>query len=155
VTSGGFVLTDYGSKANFGVHGGCKKGAFWGHVNYVDHRTGYHVDSLEVTGYLTPYPGSNVREICGLARTNAAEDQPVWFRIRLVDNEELGAADEFGIRLSTGYLVSTRSLNASHPGGGNVQIHESNPSTTAPDPTPDEMTMCNGVPSPLAGGGVN
>src|SRR2546428_5423482 len=37
ITSGGFVFKDDGSRANFGAHGGCKHGAFWGHVNYVDH----------------------------------------------------------------------------------------------------------------------
>ena len=37
VTSGGFVLTDSLNMANFGAHGGCKNGQFWGHVNYVDH----------------------------------------------------------------------------------------------------------------------
>jgi hypothetical protein len=154
-TSGGFVWTDDGRKANFGVHGGCKNGSFWGHVNYMDHGSGYHVDSLEVTGYLTPYPGSNVREICGLARTNADEPQPVWFRVRLVDNEALGTPDEFGIRLSNGYVVTTRSLNAGGPGGGSVQLHEPNPSTTAPYPAPDELAMCNGLPSPSAQGGVD
>src|SRR5262245_35517856 len=48
VTSGGFVYADSGKKANFGAHGGCKNGEFWGHVNFVDHTTGYHVNSLEV-----------------------------------------------------------------------------------------------------------
>src|SRR5882724_4388864 len=64
-TSGGFVLTDGGKEANFGAHGGCKNGSFWGHVNYVDHTTGYHVDSVAINGYLTPLQGSNVRDICG------------------------------------------------------------------------------------------
>jgi hypothetical protein len=57
VTSGGFVLTDGGKEANFGAHGGCKNDGFWGHLNYVDHGTDYHVDSVEITGYLTPFPG--------------------------------------------------------------------------------------------------
>src|SRR4030095_3413533 len=51
VTSGGFVVTDSMTMANFGAHGGCKKGAFWGHVNYVDHAGDYHVDSTRITGY--------------------------------------------------------------------------------------------------------
>ncbi|MGH9348718.1 MAG: post-COAP-1 domain-containing protein [Vicinamibacterales bacterium] len=147
-TSGGFVITDSGTKANFGAHGGCKNGGFWGHVNFVDHATGYHVNSVEVTGYLTPLPGSTVREICGLATTNGAEPQPVWFRVRLTDNGEPGSGDEFGIRLSNGYAVTPRLLNAGNPGGGNIQLHGSNPSTTAPDPAPDEFTMCGGVETP-------
>jgi hypothetical protein len=75
---------DPGAAANFGAHGGCKNGAFWGHVNYVDHgflETPYHVSSTEITGYLEIAP--NVRDICGIAQTNADED-PVYFRVRVV-----------------------------------------------------------------------
>jgi hypothetical protein len=149
VTSGGFVRTDAAKEANFGAHGGCKLDGFWGHLNYVDHGTGYHVDSIQITGYLTPSPGSNIRDICGLATTNNGTDpQPVYFRVRLIDNGEPGIADQFGIRLSTGYVVTTRLLNAGMGGGGNVQLHEPNPSTTGPNPGPDESTMCNGVAAP-------
>lgn len=148
-TSGGFVITDSGRKANFGAHGGCKNGEFWGHVNFVDHTTGYHVNSVQITGFLTPFPGSTTREICGLATTNGPEPQPVMFRVRLTDNGEPGTADEFGISLSTGYTVTSRMLNAGQRGGGDVQLHGSNPSTTAPDPAPDEFTMCGGVATPF------
>jgi hypothetical protein len=148
-TSGGFVLTDGGRDANFGAHGGCKNGGFWGHVNYVDHTTGYHVDSIAITGYLTPFQGSNIRDICGIATTNNPSDPyPVLFRIRLVDNGEPGVADQFGIRLSTGYKVSTRLLNAGSHGGGNVQLHDPNPSTVGPNPSPGESAMCSGVAAP-------
>ena len=149
VTSGGFVLTDTGKEANFGAHGGCKHDGFWGHLNFVDHGTGYHVDSIEITGYLTPFPGSKIRDVCGLATTNNKLDpQPVHFRIRLVDNGEPGVADQFGIRLSNGYHVSTQFLNKGGPGGGNIQLHDPNPSTAGPNPPPDEPTMCNGVEEP-------
>jgi hypothetical protein len=148
VTSGGFVLTDTSKEANFGAHGGCKHDGFWGHINYVDHGTDYHVDSIAITGYLTPSPGSNIRDICGMATTNAAEGQPVLFRVRLIDNGEPGVADQFGIRLSNGYVVTTRLLNAGSGGGGNVQLHDPNPSTTGPNPSPDEATMCGGVAAP-------
>ena len=148
VTSGGFVLTDAGKEADFGAHGGCKSDGFWGHLNYVDHDTGYHIDSIAITGYLTPFAGSNIRDICGMATTNGPEAQPVWFRVRLVDNGEPGVADQFGIRLSTGYVVTTRLLGAGLQGGGNVQLHDPNPSTAGPSPAPDEATMCGGVPEP-------
>ena len=148
-TSGGFVLTDGGKEANFGAHGGCKSDGFWGHLNYVDHTTGYHVDSVQITGYLTSSNGSTTtRDICGLATTNAAEPQPVAFRVRLDDNGEPGTADQFGIRLSTGYWVTTRLLNAGSHGGGNVQLHPPNPSTVGPNPSPSEATMCGGVLEP-------
>jgi hypothetical protein len=149
ITSGGFVLTDDGKEANFGAHGGCKNGEFWGHVNFVDHTTGYHLDSIAITGYLTPGPGSNTRYVCGLARTNGSEPQPVAFRVSLTDNGEPGVADTFGIRTSAGYAVTTRLLGAGRSGGGgNVQLHDANRSTTAPNPVPDEYTMCGGVDIP-------
>jgi hypothetical protein len=140
ITSGGFVFTNTGDRANFGAHGGCKHEDFWGNVNYVDHggfngTRPYHVKSIEITGYL--FEGPNARDICGIARTNAGET--VGFRVRLVDNDEPGTdetPDEFGIELSNGYLVSTRPL-----AGGNVQLHGDNPSTTGP-PDPGEDAMC-------------
>jgi len=160
ITGGGFVFKDDGARANFGAHGGCKNGDFWGHVNYVDHdpvpfagsKSPYHVDSTQITGYLT-VPGSpNARDICGVARTNAGET--VNFRVRMEDNGEGpdDPKDRFGIRLSNGYLVTTRPLGGDDPGGGNVELHKRNPSNTGPNPAPDEATMCAGlgvpVPSP-------
>src|SRR5438094_5842562 len=81
ITSGGFVFKDDGARANFGAHGGCKNGDWWGHVNYVDHdavpytgsKSPYHVDSTEITGYLMDGSFPNSRDICGVARTNAGE----------------------------------------------------------------------------------
>jgi hypothetical protein len=117
-------------------------------VNYVDHRTGYHVNSLEIMGYLTPLQGSTTRDICGTATTDGADPQPVFFRVRLIDNGEPGTADQFGIRLSNGYVVTTRTLNAGKHGGGNVQLHGPNPSTTGPKPSPVDELWCNGVLAP-------
>ena len=151
ITGGGFIFTDSGARANFGAHGGCKHGDFWGHVNYVDHGgfngvAPYHVDSLEITGYLKLDEAPNGREICGVARTNAGET--VNFRVRMEDNGEPGTSDRFGIVLSNGYLVTTRLLGDGGPGGGNIQLHKPNPSTTGPDPQPSEEEMCGGLPSP-------
>jgi hypothetical protein len=144
ITGGGFVFTNDGARANFGAHGGCKNGDFWGHVNYVDHspapyagsKSPYHVDSTEITGYLT-VPGSpNARDICGVARTSAGEI--VDFHVRMEDNGEGpdDPKDRFGIRLSNGYLVTTRPLGDAEPGGGNVKLHKDNPSTMAPTSPP-------------------
>src|SRR5947209_16284193 len=74
-TGGGFVITDNGNHANFGLVGGCKHDGFFGHVNFVDHDTsgifaGLHVRSESIDGYFEPVPGSNVRDICGTADTN-------------------------------------------------------------------------------------
>jgi hypothetical protein len=150
ITAGGFVFTDSAAEANFGSHGGCKNGAFWGHVNYVDHGgfmgvTPYHVDSTQITGYgIDPaFPNSStVRDICGIATTNAGET--VQFRLRMGDNGEPGTNDTFGIRLSNGYDVITRLIGNGGPGGGNVQLHDANPSSTAPSSPSD----CGGLAAP-------
>ena len=140
-TSGGFVINSAGKKVSFGAHGGCKNGEWWGQINVVDHATGYHINSEEITGYFVPAGAPNpehTRDICGLAWTNNPNDpQYVPFRVRLIDNGEPGSYDKFGIVLgntadpTTQYHVSARLLSAQKPGGGNVQLHKENPSTTA------------------------
>ena len=85
-----------------------------------------------------------------MAVTNGNEPQPVWFRVRLTDVGESGTGDEFGLRLSTGYAVTTRPLNAGRNGGGDVQLHEPNASTVGPLMPPDDTVMCNGLPDPSA-----
>ena len=156
VTSGGFVFKDSGAMANFGADGGCKNGDFWGKVNYVDHETGFHLNSTRITGYLWDPAIPNARDICGWARVNDSsyEEQ---FRVRVIDNGEPGRDDEFGIIVdnthSAGdrfYLVTTRSLGGSKNGGGNVQLHKSNPSTTAGPGFFDlrEWQMCGDLNTP-------
>jgi hypothetical protein len=145
ITGGGFVLTGSGAEANFGAHGGCKDGAFWGHVNYVDHggfagAVPYHVDSTEITAY-GGQSASTAREICGFATTNANEPQPVQFRVKMVDNGEPGTNDTFGIVLSNGYLLNSVPLNNGGPGGGNIQLHKPNQSGITPSPT---ITLADG-----------
>ena len=155
ISGGGFVITNE-TEANFGAHGGCKDGVFWGHVNFVDHggylgTTPYHVRSVEITGYIEI--DTNVRDICGIAVTNADEPQPVYFRVRMVGDREHGTSETFGIRLSNDYHMTRRTLGNGGPGGGNIRIHNSNPSNTGPDPMPDEA-MCAGVSAP-SGGQIN
>src|SRR2546427_9008510 len=154
ITGGGFIFRDDGERANFGSHGGCKNGGFWGHVNYVDHggfnsADPYHVESTEITGYLFDPAHPNARDICGFARTNAGET--LRFRVRMEDNGEgskASAPDRFGIRLSNGYLLTTRPLGGGGPGGGNIQLHKPNPSTTGPQPSPTEYEMCGDLTPP-------
>jgi hypothetical protein len=131
ITGGGFVqralLT--GPKSNFGAHGGCKQGQFWGQVNFVDHAgsfgtTPYHVKSIDITAYFIDPLVPNARNICGTARTNA-DDLIVDFYVRMVDGDP--GPDRFGIHLSNGYVHPTSPL-----GGGNIELHQPNPSTTGP-----------------------
>ena len=154
ITAGGDVIKDDGKMANYGAHGGCKNYEFWGHVNYVDHTNGFHMDSTRITGYLYDPAIPNARDICGWARIN---DQPqeVMFRVRLIDNGEPGRTDQFGIVIdnwySSGerfYKVTTREVK--NPGGGNVQLHKGNPSNTI-DPayaSLQEWQMCGDMATP-------
>jgi hypothetical protein len=157
VTAGGFVFKDNGERANFGAHGGCKNGEFWGNVNYVDHENQFHLNATRITGYLVDPATPNSRDICGWARIND-QSQEVMFRVRLVDNGEPGKDDDFGITIdnwySSGnrfYHVSTRQLGDDNKGGGgNVQLHKSNKSNTI-DPgyfSLQEWQMCGDMMHP-------
>lgn len=90
----------------------------------------------------------NARDICGEGVVN--NSQTVRFRVRMEDNGEPGGSDRFGVRLNTGYHLSTRELGprGRKGGGGNIQLHKPNPSTTGPSPAPSEFEMCAGLPTP-------
>ncbi len=142
LTGGGFIIRDSGAKANFGVGGGCKDGSpTWGHLEYQDHGTGLNVHWTSITGYFevdssTDARGKPIgaRRICGTARTNLYGDVD-WFVIAR-DTGEPGVDDEFTIRLrQSGVIVYTTEFDSDHtlggpgPGGGNIQLHNPNPST--------------------------
>lgn len=156
MTGGGFILTTASgvhpeAKANFGVGGGCKHGSpTWGHLQYIDHGTGLNVHWTTITAYLVEgdVPGdtsadpktgqpTGTRLICGTARTNHFGD--VDFMVRAADKGEPGTKDEFDLRLSrAGFIVYTTENEPGAPnklgggtgGGGNIQLHKPNPSTT-------------------------
>ena len=158
ITGGGWVIADTGAKVNFGAHGGCKNGHFWGHVNAVDHSpiNGGHLRSTRITGYLMDPAFPNARDICGEGVVN--NSIAVRFRVRMEDNGEPGGLDRFGVRLDNGYVLTTRELGPPGPtgGGGNIQLHKPNRSTVGPDPAPSEAEMCAGLPTPEGdeGGGL-
>src|SRR5215471_11533613 len=159
-TGGGFVITDNGNHANFGLVGGCKNGGFFGHVNFVDHDTtglfaGLHMSSDTIDAYFEPAAGSNVRDICGTADTNLFGT--VKFRARTEDNADPNpggaGVDKFGLKLTgvsppytgmSAVVITTRVL-----GGGNIELHKPNPSTTGPSTPPDEITACGSDDSEL------
>src|SRR5262245_3774427 len=150
ITGGGWVLNDMGAKVNFGSHGGCKNGAFWGHVNVLDHSYNppAHLKSTRITGYLMDPAFPNARDICGEGEVSVnGSTFTARFRVRMEDNGEPGGSDRFGLRLSNGYHLSTRELGppGSTGGGGNIQLHKPNPSTTGPTPAPSEFEMCGGL----------
>jgi hypothetical protein len=158
-TGGGFVITNSGNHANFGLVGGCKNGGFFGHVNFVDHDTsgtfaGLHVNG-PVSAYFEPAAGSNVRDLCGTADTNLFGT--VKFRARTEDNNDPNpggaGVDKFGLKITgvsppwtgaTAVVVTTRLL-----AGGDIELHKPNPSTTGPSTPPNEITACGSDDSGL------
>lgn len=144
LTGGGFIIHN-GAKANFGVGGGCKHGTpTWGHLQYIDHGIGLKVHWTSITAYMEVSSGHDskgrligTRWICGTARTNSLYGD-VDFIVQATDNGEPGINDEFDIRLAkNGFIVYTtegpgfpHKLNNGNGGGGNIQLHKPNPSTT-------------------------
>lgn len=142
----GFTPLHDPAKANFGVGGGCKHGEpTWGHLNYIDHGNGLHVHWISITAYVFVPVGTGTdpkthqplgtRIICGTARTNHFGD--VDFAVRAQDTGEPGVDDVFIIRLKkNGVIVYTtegpedHTLGGTGSGGGNIQLHKDNPSTT-------------------------
>jgi len=121
VTGGGWITgTPSGAKANFGVAGGFKNGAFWGHLNYIDHGSGMHVKATAVTGYAVDPNDSD----CRIIDYNVTIDgQAGTARVRVCDKGEPGRNDIFQIQLSNGYFAGG-DLGGSRPGGGNIQLHK-------------------------------
>jgi hypothetical protein len=121
ITGGGWITgTPSGAKGNFGVAGGFKNGAFWGHLNYIDHGNGMHVKHTAVTGYAVD-PGD---PDCRLIDYNVTIDgQLGTARVRVCDKGEPGRDDVFEIALSNGYRAGG-DLGGSRPGGGNIQLHK-------------------------------
>ena len=149
LTGGGFIF-HHGAKANFGVGGGCKDDTpTWGHLEYIDHGTGLNVHWTSITAYVEVdsedgphHQPLGARRVCGTARTNLFGD--VDFVVQARDAGEPGVNDQFDIRLKKAgvtvydtttecfphYLGSTAPCAAGDSGGGNIQLHKPNPSTT-------------------------
>jgi len=151
LTGGGFIFFN-GNKANFGVGGGCKHGSpTWGHLEYIDHGTGLNVHWTSITAYLEVDTNvdahgqpTGARQVCGTARTNLFGD--VNFVVQARDAGEPGVNDQFDIRLRQPvtnmilydtttqcfphFLGSTAPCAPGDGGGGNIQLHKPNPSTT-------------------------
>jgi hypothetical protein len=114
-TGGGFLFeTPSGRRANFGVGGGFKKGAFWGHLNLIDHGTKMHVKGRTVTGY--EVVSDLTRRSSG---TCTIDGVPGTYVLEITDNGEPGRNDVFTLRLSNGYVAS------GVIDGGNLQLHKS------------------------------
>lgn len=114
VTGGGWITAPEGAKGNFGVAGGFKNGAFWGHLAYNDHgANGPKVKGTGVTGY--ERVNETTRRIEGTAEVNGQDG--FTYEAIVEDKGEPGRSDRFELRLSGGYSA------AGSLGGGNVQLH--------------------------------
>ena len=155
LTGGGWIVHN-GAKANFGVAGGCKQGSpTWGHLEYHDHGTGLDAHWTAITAYEFVDDGTNgtdshgqpvgTRIICGYARTNQFGD--VYFALQARDLGEPGVNDQFDIRMRSQadptvvvydtttecfphFLGSYAPCAAGNGGGGDIQLHKPNPSTS-------------------------
>jgi hypothetical protein len=140
VTGGGWIVgTPSGAKANFGVAGGIKDGAFWGHLNYIDHGTGMHLKATAVTGYACDSGDPNCSTHCRIICYDVTNNGVTGFtaRVRVCDNGEPGRNDIFEIKLyhtpppppcgqgtDTPIYAAGGNLGGSQPGGGNIQLHQ-------------------------------
>jgi hypothetical protein len=115
VTGGGYIKVGHGN-ANFGVTGGIRKGAFRGHLTYIDHSTGMKVKGTGVTAYVVV--DAKTRRIEGTAKINGVAGT---YKVVVSDNGEPGKKkDSFNITLSSGYAASGTLA------GGNIQLHKRN-----------------------------
>lgn len=117
VTGGGRItVTPSGAKGNFGVAGGYKNGALWGHLTYIDHGPGGpKVKGIEVTAY----GGSGTtRHIEGTAEVDGTGG--FTYMVDVTDDGEPGRNDMFTISVPelSGYTASGTL------GGGNIQLHK-------------------------------
>jgi hypothetical protein len=115
VTGGGWISLSSGAKGTFGVSGGIRRGAFWGHLEFNDHgRNGPTVKSVDVTAYSVI--DDVTRRIEGTAKIDGRRG--FTYRVEVSDNGEPGRNDTFRLWLSNGYSASG-SLS-----GGNIQLHK-------------------------------
>lgn len=114
MTGGGWITgTPSSAKGNFGVAGGTKNGALWGHLLYIDHGTGMKVKGTGVTAYTVT--GPNKRHIEGTAEVNGQAG--FSYQVDVADKGEPGRDDTFALLLSNGYSASGSLV------GGNIQLH--------------------------------
>jgi hypothetical protein len=129
VTGGGFIVHN-GAKANFGVAGGVKHGAFWGHLEYNDHGTSppLKVHGTSVDSYY--YIDAKTRYMQGTCKVNGVAG--FTYEVKVTDNGEPGRDnDEFSINVSNGYSAGAWAGDGPIR-GGNIQLHKGNRSNTPP-----------------------
>ena len=110
VTGGGWI-TRSGARATFAVAGGP---GGWGHLEYIDHGSGFKVKGTGVTAYGPGKTGPTSRQIDGTADWTGGSGT---YHVEVADNGEPGRSDTFQLMLSSGYGA------AGTLDGGNIQLH--------------------------------
>jgi len=138
VTGGGWILHPASglqpAHANFGVAGGVKNGAFWGHLEYNDHgmTPPMQVHGTGATGYA--YIDDTTRYMQGTCRVNGVDG--FTYEVKVTDNGEPGRNnDEFSIqvnRAGVGIYTAGHWTGDGPIRGGNIQLHKGNASNTPP-----------------------
>ncbi len=115
MTGGGYILVK-DQHANFGFEAGYKpkQSTVNGQFNYIDHSSGMHVKSIDITSY----GGSgNTRTFSGDATINGVSGYT--FTVTATDNGDPGKDnDNFSLSLSNGYTAS------GVLSGGNIKLHK-------------------------------
>ena len=113
VTGGGWINLPSGARGNFGVAGGFKGGAFWGHLVYMDRGNNVKVKGTGVTAYTDT--GTTMRHIEGNCEGAGCT---TTYLVDVADNGEPGRGDTFAIALPPGGHDASGTL-----AGGNIQLH--------------------------------
>jgi YD repeat-containing protein len=149
VTGGGQIPGP--SQRNFGVAGGVKNGAFWGHLEYHDKAIDLKVEDRTITGYYMTDAATRVIE--GLARTNKYGDRN--FRVTVSDYGKRDNEDYFKIEiLGAGYVAQ------GYVRKGEIKLHKKNGSCTPPpgytcqEPEPDTQPPTVSITAPACGSTV-
>jgi hypothetical protein len=109
VNGGGFI--ESAGQKNFGLNARTSGAGARGHVNYVDHATGMHVSSDEVSSVVCARTTATIR---GTANTPFG---PQLFRVDVNDLGEPGRDDTFAIQLAPSGYSAAGTL-----AGGNIQV---------------------------------
>src|SRR5262245_44814671 len=126
ITSGGWIVIDFGSTANFGAHAGLDPSnpeELSGHLNYVHREVDLHVVAKDVTGYCRCPGNQNCRRItyADAKVTFEGEQLTCDVFVEVCDLGEPATLDTFSICIPCiSYCQSGVLAGDDKPSGGNI-----------------------------------
>ncbi len=146
------LIKDNGWWGHLGGEAGCRRGALWGRIEYLDHEFRFQMGSTEITAYLQDPSAPDERHICGWGEI-VGQPGRVRFRVRVQDKGRRGTEDSAGIVINPGpdgrpYIVTFRHPVSATHGGGNVQLHPAEGPRAGGFFRPQEEAACGGLPPP-------